>query len=243
MTNQERRESERKKISLHKTFNCELHLQGEVKNCFIYIEDISATGMQVHSDFSFPGDIEFSLIIRADEALNLTVKKIWQKELLGGVYITGMEFSNITNETREKLERFTDRFSPEGKRKSYRLNKVLAIEMTIGEEKKKFYALTQNLSGKGMRIMHDDPIPKDTNIDLRILLSFDDPPVNIKTRIAWTKKTQFDNYLIGMEFSEISEEDTKKIRAFVDKNFINDEKEKEEKQKEHTKSLQILDNF
>lgn len=233
-----KRESERRQIHLHKTFNCEFAFPEENVNHFIYIEDISLKGMQIHIDFPLPEDIDIPVIIHGHEELKLTIRKVWEKDLLGGLEIIGVEFINLTEENRNQISRFIETFSPEGKRKAYRLTRVLAVEMLLGDQPKKLYALTQDLSVKGVRILLEDPISAGTVFPLKIMLSFDKPPVDLMCKVIWEKPTSFGKHLIGLEFTQISDEDAKRVNEFIEACF---EEDKEEQEKEGKKRIPLFE--
>lgn len=228
---QEKRREERVKIYLKKTFKCEFYLPDMVKNCFAHIENISLSGMQIHLDFPIPTNVEIPITIQGQEPLELKIKKMWQKQLMGGMYITGVEFEQLTEDSRKKIADFIEKFSGKGKRKAYRLHKVLAVELQAGETLKKFYGLTHDLSEKGMGLMYDEGLPLGSTINLKLLLKLEDEPVELAGKVMWSKKTSFDHYLIGMEFIDIKPETIKRIDAFIDRCFDEEEKEKAEKDK------------
>lgn len=235
---QEKRGAERVKTTLNRAFNCDIKMPDEsVMNCFIHIENISATGMQIHIDFPLPDNEIMHITLYAKEVITLSMKKIWQKQLLGGTLIMGFEFLGDNTENAKKIIEFTNQFSPEGKRKAYRLNKVLAVELSIEKELKKFYTLTQDLSSKGMRIMNDEDIQTGTIVNIKMLLEVDTPHIELNCKVIWNKPTSFEYFLIGLEFIDIPAETANTIEAFIDKCFIEDEKEKDQKTNLEVKDL------
>jgi|GEM_PF-1862201 len=232
---QEKRGAERVKTTLNRAFNCDIKMPNEsVMNCFIHIENISTTGMQIHIDFPLPDNADMQITLYAKEVITLSMKKIWQKQLLGGTLIMGFEFVGDNAENTKKIIEFTNQFSPEGKRKAYRLNKVLAVELMIEEELKKFYTLTQDLSSKGMRIMNDTDIPAGTIVKIQILLDINEPYIELNCKVIWSKPTSFGYFLLGLEFIDIRAETVNTIEAFIDKSFLEDEKEKENEKNQKT---------
>lgn len=226
----EKRAAERVKVTLNKAFNCDINMpDGEVMNCFVHIENISTLGMQLHIDFPLPDDTILPITLYAKETITLTMKKIWQKQLAGGTIIMGFAFTGDEAENAKKIISFTNQFSPEGRRKAYRLNKVLAVELSIAGEVKKFYTLTQDLSSKGMRIMNDVEIPIDTLVNIKMLLEVDKPYIDLNCKVIWTKPTSFEHFLIGLEFLDITPEISQRIESFIDACFLEDEKDKNKK--------------
>lgn len=215
----EKRAIERKKIKLNKIFKTEIQLQNELKSCFVYIVDISEAGMRIHIDFALPEGITMPIKFYLDESLDIKARLVWQKVLVGGMYIAGIEFTEISKEDKEKISRFIEKYSPEGKRKAFRLNRVLAVEVKLAEIPEKFYALTMDLSTSGMRITHERMLPEGVEIPFRILLDLDKPPIEVTGKVAWQKESSWGGYTIGVEFAEVSEKTAARINQFIDLAF------------------------
>lgn len=216
---EEKRLLERKKIKLQKTFKTEMKIDDSVKTCFVYIVDISEAGMRIHTDFALPEGKKLEMKFYLDEPLDIKAKLIWQKTLLASMYVAGIEFAEISEEGKENIRHFIEKYSPEGKRKVFRLNRVLAVEAKTGEKIEKFYTLTTDLSAKGMRISHENTFPEGEDINFRILLDFDKPPIELTGKVAWQRPISYGGYNIGIEFVKISEEHIKRIDDFIDSAF------------------------
>lgn len=218
-TSEERRTLERKKLNLNKIFKSEITFNNQTTNCFVYIVDVSEGGMKIHVDFPLPDNIEFKIKFYLDEPLEVTAKMIWQKTLVGGMNVAGISFVTISDDDKEKINRFIFKYSPEGKRKSFRLNRVLAVETTTEGLEEKFYALTYDMSPKGMRISTEQDLEEAKEYDFRILLDFDKPPISVKGKIVWLKENFSGNNSIGIEFLNISDENAARINNFIEAVF------------------------
>lgn len=213
---EERRTLTRRKIKVKKIFAAEVTLEGAPQHCFVHIHDLSEGGMRIHTDFSFPDDTELPLRLHLDEPLEVSVEKIWDKELIGGMRVLGLRFRKISESAQAKLMTFLRRYSPENKRKAFRLERILVVEMVLGSTKQKFGVFTLDLSTTGMRINHEFPLPEDMEIPFRILLEYDQPPIEVQARVSWQKENAFGQFLVGMEFTEISEQARQRIETFID---------------------------
>ena len=171
MTDAERRRGSRQKVKLQRIFAAEIGSPGEAQqNCFVHICDISNTGMRVHSDFVFPTGEKVPIRVYLDQAVDMIVRVVWQKELVGGMQVVGLEFVDVTEELHQQLRGFLDKYSPENKRTSIRLQRILVVEMVLGATRQKFGVFTLDISTTGMRISHDFPLPEEVDIPFRILL-------------------------------------------------------------------------
>jgi len=218
LTDEERREFIRKKINIKKTFQVDLTIPGEdTKKCFLHIVDVSEGGIRLHADFPFPEeDKEYKVKIYLDQIVEFTGKTIWQKQLLGGIYIVGIQFLDLSEHDRESVNEFIEKYSLEGKRRTFRLNRVLAVEMELDNKKDVFYALTVDLTEYGMRITHETKLPENTEIKFRIVLYYDKKPIEVKAKVIWQKETSWGDNMIGLEFTEITPEARNTIKEYID---------------------------
>lgn len=212
----ERRTRVRRKIKVKKIFAAELDLEDGRQHCFVHIHDLSEGGMRIHTDFNFPDGESLPLRLHLDEPLQVQVQKMWDKELIGGMHVLGLRFCDIDPETRNKLQTFLKKYSPENKRRAFRLERILVVEMILGATKQKFGVFTLDLSTSGMRINHEFPLPEDVGIPFRILLEYDQPPIDVKAKVSWQKENAFGQFLVGMQFTEISDEARYRIEEFID---------------------------
>lgn len=212
----ERRKLTRRKIKVKKIFAAEVTLDGSQQNCFVHIHDLSEGGMRIHTDFGFPEGLNIPLKLYLDEPLTVEVERVWAKELIGGMHVLGLRFKTISDDERRKIRTFLDKYSPENKRRAFRLERILVVEMVLGSTKQKFGVFTLDLSATGMRINHEFPLPEDMDIPFRILLEYDKDPIDVNARVQWQKENAFGQFLIGMEFTDVDDECKYRIDSFID---------------------------
>ncbi len=224
----ERRKYKRKSLKLNKIFAAKAGQGLDMVPLYIYIMDMSLGGMRITTDFNLPLDDPFHLEVRLDVPTPLETKAEvrWKKKLLGGTYMMGIKFLELSDKALQVIRDFMDRHSPDGKRKAFRLDRVLAVQMNVEGEREKFYTLTMDLSPQGMRITNPFPLPENKNMEIKLMLDFEDRPVNIKAQVRWQKKTSYDRYMIGMEFIEISDEDARRINRYIDRAIAGELEEK-----------------
>lgn len=213
---QERRSLTRRKVKVKKIFAAEVMLDGVRQNCFVHIHDLSEGGMRIHTDFDFPEGHQIPLKLFLDEPLSVEVERIWAKELFGGIHVLGLRFHTISDDERRKIRAFLDKYSPENKRRAFRLERILVVEMVLGSTKQKFGVFTLDLSTTGMRINHEFPLPEEMDIPFRILLEYDKDPIDVNARVQWQKENAFGQFLIGMEFTDADDLAKERIESFID---------------------------
>lgn len=215
----ERRQHKRKALKLNKVFAAKVGQGLDVMPLYIFIVDISLGGMKITTDFNLPEMDPFHMEMKLDEGeiLDTDVEVRWKKKLIGGTYMMGVKFLDVPEHVREIIRNFMARHSAEGKRKTFRLDRVLAVEMDLEDKEEKFYTLTMDLSPQGMRLTNPFPLPEDKDINLKMMLDFEDRPVSMKAKVRWQKETSYDRYMIGLEFIDITENDSKRINRYIDR--------------------------
>ncbi len=212
----ERRSVSRRKVKLKKIFAAEVGLAGETQNCFVHIHDLSESGMRVHTDVKFPPGENVPIKLFLDEPLDLMVQHAWSKELIGGMEVVGLEFVDIGAREADRIRDFLGRHSPENKRTSLRLQRILVVEMILGSTSQKFGVFTLDISTQGMRIVHEFPLPEEIEIPFRILLEYDKDPISVVGRVTWTEENTFGQFMIGLEFLNPDPSVGVRIENFID---------------------------
>ena len=214
-TSPDRRKLQRRKLKLQKIFAAEFIDAEDAPNCFLHIYDLSERGMRVHTDHVFPDSGAVPLRLFLDQPIELRVHQIWRKELFGGMQVVGLEFDGGPEALRF-VRGFMERYSPDNKRASFRLQRILVVEMLLGSTSQKFGVFTLDISASGMRISHDFPLPEEVDIPFRILLEYDRDPIEVVARVTWQEENTLGQYVIGLQFTEIGEESIERIDDFIE---------------------------
>jgi c-di-GMP-binding flagellar brake protein YcgR len=92
----------------------------------------------------------------------------------------------------------------------------------------KFKAFTENISAGGLMLEMERDIPNQSELELEMYQPLDRDKrvifsIPVLGRVVWTRKIEKDNfqegenkYRVGIEFSEIKEEDRKRITKYVE---------------------------
>lgn len=211
----ERRALRRRKAPIKRIFAADILNNGDVEHCLVHIHDLSEGGMRVHTEFNFPAGETVSLRLHLHEPLDVHVKRVWDKPLMGGMNVYGLQFQDMDEPTLGSLQVFLDKNLKENRRKSFRLERILVVEMQVDDVSSRFGVFTLDLSASGMRINHEEPLPEGRELDFRILLEPGMDPVHVKSEVSWQKENAFGHYLIGLKFTHIDEEAEQRIEDYI----------------------------
>ena len=119
------------------------------------------------------------------------------------------------------------------RRRFSRLRACIVEYTLIGKALPQEICFSENISAGGICIFIADDLDVDTLLALKIFLLYSEDPLKATGRIAWRKESSFmgkrgvENYDIGIEFTEIDEEDRKSIAAYIRK-YSRKEEEQED---------------
>lgn len=220
----EKRTAPRKGVRLNKLISASLN---EGESLYLHLVDISEGGMRVNGDLEFNQAEPFTLTLQmeafgkdlAEEHphLSLGCRVVWQKKLLGGMYVSGLQFVDMTSENETVVKKILERSSPEGRRLRFRLNRVLGVGIGLDEETRWLYPLALDLSVEGMRLRLDEEIEVGATFPLQIFLEFDLPTVRVHAEAVWREEVGNGRYQLGLRFTEVSEESAKAIQEYIDR--------------------------
>lgn len=216
---EERRHFRRKSLRLNKIFVGEVGEDYDVAQIYLYIVDISEGGMRITCDMDLPMDYVFHMNLNIDvpTPLDTDIKIVWKKELFGGTKLMGVQFVNPPESVKTAIAEFMEKHSAEGKRRAFRLERVLPVEIEIEGKTETFNTLTMDLSTVGMKISNPFPLPFDKPIRLKLMLDFDEAPVYLKARVAWQKETSYGQHIVGIEFTHLRGDDRGRINLYIDR--------------------------
>lgn len=213
----ERRALIRRKTPIKRIFSADILLDGNGRqeHCLVHIHDLSEGGMRVHTEYNFPQGEVVPLRLHLNTPIELNVKRVWEKPLLGGMMVYGLQFENPTELLLSQIRSFLERYLPNNRRKSFRLERILVVEIQGQKEKQRFGVFTLDLSTSGMRINHEEPLPEGSELSLRILLEPNLAPIAVRAKVSWQKENAFGHYLIGLQFTVIDIETEERIINYI----------------------------
>ncbi len=191
---------------------------------FLYLVDISLGGLRANLDRALAKDsrVELALPLRPylneEVELRTTCRVAWNRELLGGTYVHGFEFQELRETDLRLVERLFHVFSPEGKRKRFRLPGLLNIAYFQDGAWKSWMA--RDISPQGLGLQMPEPLELEERLPFRIFLEdrgkYD--PVEVLGRVSYLVEFDDEEYRLGVEFIEPTEEAALRIQEYIDRN-------------------------
>lgn len=223
----ERRTNQRKGVRLNKLVMAQLVHAGESSGLYLHLVDISSGGLRVNGDVEFPLSEQFTLKLQTDSFggevssefpdLEVQARVVWSKRLLGGMFVSGLQFLSLTDTAKACVAKILEICSPEGKRLRFRLNRVLGVGIGLDEKTRWLYPLALDLSVEGMRVRLDESLEVGSNFPLQIFLEFDLPTVQMNAEVVWRDEVGSGRYQVGLRFHDLNEDCAKAIQDYIDR--------------------------
>jgi hypothetical protein len=210
----EQRKHERRGFKVNRLIRATLDFgDGNPREQYLYLVDISEGGLRVNIDQELEQPFRIAFTLQYLD-LDVTVRPIWQKTLVGGTSTVGLAFHDPTPEQLEQVRAMVGSFSVEGRRERFRLKALISVALRE-DEGEWFNILLVDISPKGLRGVWDDALDADRDLNVRIL-----PPnigeVEARAKVAWQEQIGPRRFEFGLEFTAISEENAQRIQRFID---------------------------
>ncbi|MCA9794192.1 MAG: PilZ domain-containing protein [Candidatus Eremiobacteraeota bacterium] len=235
-TDGERRQGQRKGVRLNKLISAKIATAEGTANAYIHLVDISEGGLRINSDNPFPGeaDIELTFPLEAFGAdlaseykvQTFKMRMVWQKQLVGGMHVSGLKFIDPTDENQAVVKKILERSSPEGRRLRFRLNRVLGVEIGKEEGSQWIYPLAEDLSIEGMRVRLDEHLEVGDEFPIKLFLEFELPTVETRAKVMWQEELGSGRHQVGMKFTQIDDKNAAVIKDYIDRCLEKDSKKK-----------------
>lgn len=231
----ERRRGRRKGVRLNKLIAAELQQEdGGTRSAYLHLVDISEGGFRFNSDDPLPEPDPFKMTLALDAFGSdvateyprdtFEMEVVWKKELIGGMWVTGVKLVAPTETNRAVIKKILERSSPEGRRLRFRLNRVLGVELGREDGVQWVYPLALDLSVEGMRIRLDQALEVGASLSLKIFLEFDLPTVETEAKVVWMEEMASGRHQVGLKFFNMEEEHASTIKNYIDKCLEQDSK-------------------
>lgn len=224
MEQPDRRSHERRKSRVNKLVHASLEVESVEFKTFLYLVDISLGGFRANLDRALTKDsiVEVRLPLRPylheEVELQALSRVAWRRELLGGTFVHGFEFQELQDDASKLVERLFLAFSPEGKRKRFRLPGLLNIAYFQDGAWKSWMA--RDISPQGLGLQMTEPLQLEERLLFRIFLEdrgkYD--PVEVMGRVSYLVEFDDEEYRLGVEFIEPSGEAALRIQEYIDRN-------------------------
>ena len=225
--NSERRVAQRKGVRLNKLIMAQLQHNGESSGLYLHLVDISAGGLRVNGDVEFPTHEPFHLTLQTEAfggevssefpTLEVRARVVWSKRLLGGMFVSGLQFVDMSEVTTACVKKILEICSPEGKRLRFRLNRVLGVGIGLEDQTRWLYPLALDLSVEGMRVRLDEALEIGSRFPLQIFLEFDLPTVHMNAEVVWRDEVGQGRFQVGLRFHDLNEDSARAIQDYIDR--------------------------
>lgn len=212
----EQRLHERRGLRVHRLIRATLERDGEAREHYLYLVDISEGGIRLNADNEFEVDRPFRLSFTLQYLeFDVMVRPVWQKRLAGGTWTCGLAYHDATPEQMEQVRQLVDSFTEKGRRERFRLKALVSVALRADGENW-FNILLVDISPKGLRGLWDDALDAETPLEVRII-----PPdlteIEARANVVWQQQVGPRRHEFGLQFVEISDEGAGQIQRFIDR--------------------------
>lgn len=194
-----------------------LREDGEPSKCVdVYLLTLDHRGIAFLSFENFSRDAVFDFRLASQPSLKFEVDSVQKTELLGGVFFYYMNFDHFLS---EKIINTLKHNWGNEKRASVRSQKILPVKITLSRYKS-LYALTDDISIYGMRIVHKHAIPPGIHFDCQIRLASVHGDINLKSVLVWKKALMSTLNITGVKFLENDPRDLKRLRDYLESEIV-----------------------
>lgn len=189
----------------------------------VVLKEISFVGIRMlTSDTLAPETVlELNLKIpQTQHVLHAEGRVVWQRKITKYLIDTGIKFTRISNEDKERLSEYIKKTAGriEEKREFVRcvLNAQVKYRLKTHPETEKI-CLSADISGVGLKVIQNEKLEKDVELEVWFNLPNDPEQIFAKGIVAWCRQTVEILYEVGIEFTRIKEQDRDKICSYVKK--------------------------
>lgn len=221
----ERRQHEREPWPINKTVQGEVHVgESGPRSVFLHLVDISRGGLGVNCPHELPPEDEFRMIVPLDgfgtpqDVLDVRCRVAWRKYLMGGTWNHGLIFTEATDDLRATVNCIIDAFSQEGKRRRFRLNRVLPVAVREAEGipwLAERYA--SGLTPDTVAIRLERPLSQGQTVQVRLSLEFGLPTLLVKATVQSAEELAPGRVQLELAFQDLKAEESKALRSYIDR--------------------------
>lgn len=213
----EQRTHERKGLRVHRLIRATLERDGESREKYLYVVDISEGGIRLNADDAFELDRPLRLCFTLQYIeFDVMVRPIWQKSLAGGTWTCGFAYHEPTPEQQAQIAQMVESFTVHGRRERFRLKALVSVALCPEGEEGWFNILLVDISPKGLRGLHDEALDKERLYSVRVILP-DMSEAEASARAVWQEEVGPTRHEFGMQFVAIEESYAQRIQSFIDR--------------------------
>ena len=217
----DRRSSRRFNLGLNRFFDLSLrNEQGELQVIRSFLVDLSIGGLRVNTERPLPLKETFELTLPAEllkEDLQMPARVTWQQALFGASYIQGLEFQEVSDTQRTRIETILgEGVLQERGRQHYRLYRPFPIQISHHELPDWIPSYASDLSLEGVGTRLETEIRTGQMVRIRLGLEFELPTVEVGATVAWSRYGS-NGVSHGLRFEEVGPVEARTIRLYIDR--------------------------
>jgi hypothetical protein len=179
---------------------------------YVYINDISETGIRISSDILFPSDKKIRLKLLFNKPITVETCLRWKRDIGVNNYLDGMEFITDTEAHKKGVHSLLAWAEPYFEHSSFKLNTTLYLQTDLEGPLAGVYAYALSISPCRLEILSNTPFPEEKEFTLAFSLRQDKPAILTKAQVIHLADTtpeeleldmaECRNYTIWLEFSD-----------------------------------------
>ena len=213
----ERRQHERKIVQVNKLLRAKLDLpDGSIQEAYMYLVDVSEGGMRVNVDSAFPEE-PVRMRFELDQfVFDAQVHPSWQKCLVGGTWTVGLDFRGAGPETIAVANGIIDMYSPDGRRKRFKLREILNVMLHRPSDEDWLNVLAIDVSSTELQLRSDHEFPQGSHVDVKIFPP-DLPRVEAEAEVLWQREVSTGRFEFRMKFLDLTKEGADTLQKYIDR--------------------------
>jgi len=184
----------------------------------VYLLTLDHRGMALLAAGNLPDNVAFEVRLESHPSLTFAVDSVQRTALPSGVSFYYLNFDHFLSE--KKVNMLKQCWGYE-KRASVRLQRVLPVRISLSRYKK-LYALTDDISCHGMRVVHKHAIPPGMHFECRIRLATVYGDVDLKSELVWKKTLMSTLNITGVKFIRSDSRELGRLRDYLESEIISD---------------------
>jgi hypothetical protein len=212
---------EHKSLSAHffkifRTMSLTLRQGGESRSIKAYLLFMDQRGIALLSRNPFPDQYPFELELQGTPAHNFSIHSLQRRHVRADVDCYQMNFERFLP---EKSFESLAKFWGNEKRENVRVDRVVPLEVELSKHKR-FYAITDNISLKGMRIVHRHAIPPGVHLNCRIRLGGLEGDITVRGVMIWKEALMSGLNITGIGFISMDSSVQRRLLRYLEREII-----------------------
>ncbi len=193
-----------------------LRHEGSEQRHFAYMLTADQRGFVLLSAKPFPDKFPFEMTLGTSPAMSFIVDSVQRRKI--GITT---EFCHVNFDRFLPSKTFLllkERWGNE-RRENIRLERSLPMEIELSRHKR-LYAITDNISVIGARIVHTHAIPPGVYFTCRVRLGDDLGDISFKGLLVWKKNLMTNLNMAGIKFFRIEENDRRRLIHYIQREIV-----------------------